>query len=197
MKPRAAQRLAIERALYAVNPLWLLVAALCVAALVLWFGLLPQARSEWAAQNQQLQSLRQAMDRTPLDMPAQVATVQTPGLAFQAVLGQVPELEAYVGVLLNLSQTLDMPAVTGEYKLSCDAATGLCRYRVRLPLVGSYLQIRTFVEQSLLALPFASLDELSVRREGIASGELEAGLTFSMHLAYPAQGVLVTKEGAP
>jgi hypothetical protein len=102
-----------------------------------------------------------------------------------------------VGTLLSLSQTLEMPAVTGEYKLSCDAATRLCRYRVRLPLVGSYLQIRAFVEQSLLELPFASLDELSLRREGIASPELEAGLTFSLHLAYPVQGVHLAQEKTP
>jgi hypothetical protein len=76
-------------------------------------------------------------------------------------------------------------------------ATRLCRYRVRLPLVGSYLQIRAFVEQSLQELPFASLDELSLRREGIASGELEAGLTLSLHLAYPAQGVRLPKREAP
>jgi hypothetical protein len=197
MKPTAAQRVAIERALYSTNPLWVLMVALCVAALVLWLGLLPKAQRQWADKNQEMQALRQQMALAPLAMPAQVAPAQAPGLAFQSVLGQVSQLESYVGVLLNLSQTLDMPAVTGEYKLSCDAATALCRYRVRLPLVGSYLQIRTFVEQSLLALPFASLDELGLRREGIAAGELEAGLTFSMHLAYPEQGLHVAKEGAP
>jgi hypothetical protein len=196
MKPTAAERVALERALYSINPFWVLVVALSVAALVMWFGLLPKAQGQWVSQNQEMQVLREQMALAPVALPLQ-APVMAPGLEFQAVLGRVPQLESYVGVLLNLSQTLDIPAVTGEYKLSCDAATSLCRYRVRLPLVGSYLQIRTFVEQSLLALPFASLDELSLRRDGIASGELEAGLTFSMHLSYPEQGLHVAKEGAP
>lgn len=197
MKSPVAERLAMERALQSVNPLWLLVLALCVAAMVVWWGLLPKAQRQWAAQNQDLQTLRQQMAQAPVVMSADVATAAAPGLAFESVLGQVAEVESYVGTLLSLSQTLEMPAVTGEYKLSCDAATRLCRYRVRLPLVGSYLQIRAFVEQSLLELPFASLDELSLRREAIGSGELEAGLTFSLHLAYPQQGVHLAQEQTP
>lgn len=196
MKPTASHRVALERALQSVNPLWLCVLVLCVTALMVWFVLLPKAQAQWTAQQQQLQILRQQMAQAPVVMSDPVSPAVS-GLSFQSVLGQVSEIEQYVGVLLSLSQTLEMPALAGEYKLSCDAAARLCRYRVRLPLVGSYLQIRTFVEQSLLELPFASLDELSVRREGIASGELEAGLSFSLHLAYPAQGVRVVQELTP
>ncbi|NQW81938.1 MAG: hypothetical protein HQ445_12285, partial [Polaromonas sp.] len=86
---------------------------------------------------------------------------------------------------------------TGEYKLSCDAIARLCRYRVRLPLLGSYLQIRAFVEHSLLAMPLASLDELSLRREAVGSDEVEAGLVFSFHLAYPAQAQRPVEDVAP
>lgn len=197
MKSPLAERLAMERALQSVNPLWLLMGAVCVAAMVVWWGLLPKAQRQWAVQNQDLQTLRQQMTQAPVLTAAEAAPAADPDLAFQSVLGELAEVESHVGTLLSLSQTLEMPAVTGEYKLSCEAATRLCRYRVRLPLVGSYLQIRTFVEQSLLELPFASLDELSLRREGVASGELEASLTMTLHLAYPAQGVLLAKEGAP
>jgi hypothetical protein len=197
MKSPAVQRVAMERALQSINPLWLLVVALCVVAMGVWLGVLPKVRGQWAAQNQDLQTLRQQIAQAPVVMSLDAVPAEASGLAFQSVLGQVSEVESYVGTLLSLSQTLEMPAVTGEYKLSCDAATRLCRYRVRLPLVGSYLQIRAFVEQSLLELPFASLDELSLRREGIASPELEAGLTFSLHLAYPVQGVHLAQEKTP
>jgi hypothetical protein len=196
MKSNNVQRLAMERALQAVNPLWVLVLALSLAILVLWLSVLPKAQTQWVQNQQALQTLRQQMALTPVEPAVQTAP-RSSGLDFQTSLGQLSEVESYVGTLLNLSQTLDMPALTGEYKLLCDAASRLCRYRVRLPLVGSYLQIRAFVEQSLLELPFASLDELSLRREGIASGELEAGLTYSLHLAYPAQGVRVSEEKAP
>ncbi|PUE18423.1 hypothetical protein B9Z38_13255 [Limnohabitans sp. MMS-10A-160] len=197
MKSPAVQRVVMERALQSINPLWLLMGAVCVAAMVVWWGLLPKAQWQWAAQNQDLQTLRQQMAQAPVPTDVEAAPAAEPSLAFQSVLGELAEVESHVGTLLSLSQTLEMPAVTGEYKLSCEAATRLCRYRVRLPLVGSYLQIRTFVEQSLLELPFASLDELSLRREGVASGELESSLTMTLHLAYPAQGVLLAKEGAP
>jgi hypothetical protein len=197
MKSPAVQRVAMERALQSINPLWLLVVALCVVAMGVWLGLLPKVRGQWAAQNQDLQTLRQQMAQAPVEMSLDAAPAVAPGLAFQSVLGQVAEVESYVGTLLSLSQTLEMTAVTGEYKLSCDAPTQLCRYRVRLPLFGSYLQIKTFVEQSLLALPMASLDELSIRREAIGSSELEAGLVFSLHLAYPKQSGWLPKEATP
>lgn len=196
MKSNALQRLAMERALQAVNPLWVLILALCVAIVVLWLGVMPKTQKQWTQNHEALLTLRQQMAQAPVEMAAPAAP-KASGLDFQSALGQVSEVESYVGTLLNLSQTLEMPAVTGEYKLSCEAATRLCRYRVRLPLVGSYLQIRAFVEQSLQELPFASLDELSLRREGIASGELEAGLTLSLHLAYPAQGVRLAEEKMP
>ena len=197
MKWNVAERVALVRTLESINPLWLLMGALCMATMGVWFGLLPTAKKQWAEKNQELQTLRHQMLQAPVVMSADAGLATAPGLDFQSVLGQVAEVESYVGTLLSLSQTLEMPAVTGEYKLSCDAATRLCRYRVRLPLVGSYLQIRAFVEQSLLELPFASLDELSLRREGIGSGELEAGLTFSLHLAYPVQGMRVADEVTP
>lgn len=190
-------RIQWEHTLYRFNPVWAVVAALCGCALVLWLGVLPTAERERTQQLQAIDVQRTQFLQAPQERVSPEVTGLTQTQDVQAVLGQVTALEHYVSTLLTLAQSLEMTAVTGEYKLSCDAPTQLCRYRVRLPLFGSYLQIKTFVEQSLLALPMASLDELSIRREAIGSSELEAGLVFSLHLAYPKQAGWLPKEATP
>ncbi|NQW82141.1 MAG: hypothetical protein HQ445_13310 [Polaromonas sp.] len=193
MKPGSFDRIQLEHAVQRCNPLWVLMVVMLSISLVVWFGVLPNDRRQLAMQDESMQILR----TQNLQAPVERVNPAVSGQDLQAVLGHISETEQYVDTLLALVQSLGMTAPTGEYKLSCDAIARLCRYRVRLPLVGSYLQIRAFVEQSLLALPLASLDELSLRREGVGSDEVEAGLVFSLHLAYPAQGQLPVEDVAP
>lgn len=193
MKRASFDRIQLEHAVQRCNPLWVLMVVILSISLVVWFGVLPNDRRQLAMQDESMQILR----TQNLQAPVERVNPAVSGQDLQAVLGHISETEQYVDTLLSLVQSLGMTAPTGEYKLSCDAIARLCRYRVRLPLVGSYLQIRAFVEQSLLALPLASLDELSLRREGVGSDEVEAGLVFSLHLAYPAQGQLPVEDVAP
>lgn len=190
-------RIQWEYALHRVNPWWGLVGLMCVGGLVLWLAVLPTGERELAQQAQAMALQRTQLLQAPQELVSPEVTGATQTQDLQGVLGQVTSLEHYVSTLLTLAQSLDMPAVTGEYKLMCDAPTRLCRYRVRLPLLGSYWQIKTFVDQSLLALPMASLDELVIRREAIGLTELEASLVFSLHLAYPTQAGWLTKEALP
>ncbi len=197
MKPSAFERIQLEYALHRCNPLWLLIVVMLCCSLAVWLFVLPGDKRQLAQQVQSMQILRIENLQTPFELVNKDTSGAEPGQDLPSVLGQISEIEAYVDTLLTLSQSLGLTAPTGEYKLSCDAPARLCRYRVRLPLVGSYLQIRTFVEHSLLALPLASLDELSLRREIIGSDVVEAGLVFSLHLAYPAQGQLSVEDVVP
>lgn len=193
MKPSSLARIQLTYALHRCNPLWVLIVVMLLCSFVIWFGVLPGDKLRLAKQVQSMQILRAQSLQAPLEM----RDIELPGQGLQGILGKISETEHYVDTLLTLIQSLGMNAPTGEYKLSCDAPSRLCRYRVRLPLIGSYLQIRNFAEHSLLALPFASLDEMSLRRESIGSGDIEAGLVFSLYLAYPAQGALPSQDVAP
>lgn len=192
MTPGFFDRIQLEHAVQRCNPLWVTIVVMLCCLLAVWFRILPGHKRQLALQVESMQTLRLQNVQAPLEMVEQAVS----GQDLQAVLGKSSETEQYVDTLLVLVQSLGMTASTGEYKLSCDAAARLCRYRVRLPLVGSYLQIRTFVEHSLLALPLASLDEFSLRREGIGSDEVQAGLVFSLYLAYSAQGQLTVEDVA-
>ncbi|MGZ3158645.1 MAG: hypothetical protein ACXU7H_06145, partial [Burkholderiaceae bacterium] len=51
------------------------------------------------------------------------------------------------------------------------------------PVKGQYQAIRKFCEQTLLAIPFASLDEINFKRDEITNSTLEAKLHFTLYLS--------------
>jgi hypothetical protein len=189
--------MALEAFLQRTNPLWVLVAALWLGSCVLWLLVLPQERQLLALQAQQINSLRLQQSQAPAQVLAAEVNGSGQEQELQAVLGHIKSTEHYVGSLLALAKSLGMTAQSGEYKLSCDAKLRLCRYRIRLPLMGSYLQLKFFVEQSLQILPMASLDELSLRRDAIGTTDLDANLLFTLYLAYPDNADGLSQDAAP
>ena len=77
-----------------------------------------------------------------------------------------------------------------DYKFGADRNGRYRTYQIVLPVKGSYSAIRQFCEQTLLAIPFASLDEMNFKRDAIGSSTLEAKLHFTVYLAdmQPAGG---------
>lgn len=70
----------------------------------------------------------------------------------------------------------------GEYRLSPDKSGKLARYQVTLPVKGSYVQIRQFVDQALLDVPVAALDDINFKREAIGATQLEARIKFTLYV---------------
>ena len=79
-----------------------------------------------------------------------------------------------------------LPLLRGEYLLSTDPQTGLVRYRIVLPVRGSYAQVRTFVAATLRAVPAMALDEVSFERPKISEPEVEARIRLTLYLKRPA-----------
>lgn len=75
-----------------------------------------------------------------------------------------------------------LPLTRGEYGLSADPQTGLLRYRVALPVRGSYSQIREFVGAVLRAVPAAALDEVSFERSRIADRVVDARIRLTLYV---------------
>lgn len=71
---------------------------------------------------------------------------------------------------------------SGEYKLVQERGWKLHRYQITYPVKGGYSQIRAFIADFLTAVPAASLDEVSFRREAISSPVLDARLKMTIHV---------------
>lgn len=61
---------------------------------------------------------------------------------------------------------------SADYRAETLVAGKVIRYRVSLPVHGSYLQLRTWLDQVLAQKAAASLDELALKRESDGAGML-------------------------
>lgn len=79
---------------------------------------------------------------------------------------------------LNLEQ--------GEYRAIRDKVGGITHYQIVLPVKGSYLQIRMFVEVSLAQLPNLALESIEFDRNKIGEAKVKAKIKFVMFLGQGA-----------
>lgn len=152
-------------------------ALMLVAALLLWaLGLRPLA-----ADNARLADEAAEAARRPRSLQA---VEPGPVAQFRAYEARLPRAEAAVEMASRIYQAgmnngLALP--TGEYRLERMPDERLLRYRINLPVSGSYPQIRAFVLEVLRTVPAAAVDDIQLRRDA-AGNQLEARLRFSLYL---------------
>lgn len=170
-------RLAASR----VNPLLRAAMLLFVAGFGTLLWLLP-AREQLEAQREQL---RRASATPPAAAAAPIpASSAGERLArFRAALGTQREVEPGVKTLFRLAAKTGLVLRQGEYKRGYDRNAQLHTYQVNLPVKGSYAQVWQFAFLALRALPFASLDDVSFKRDTIGETALEGRLRLTFYLA--------------
>jgi hypothetical protein len=102
--------------------------------------------------------------------------------AFYAALGPRRYAEQQVRTLFALAAKNGLSLSQGEYKTGYDRNARLSTYQVNLPVKGSYGAIWRFALGALRAIPFASLDDISFRRETIGDPAVEARLRLTLYL---------------
>ena len=160
-----------------------LVLALMLAALgtVAWLGLARDPEASVGELQQVLDKARARLRAGAVGV-APSAPQQQAMAAFYAVLGESSAIERHLGVLFEAAQRSGLGLGQAEYKWQIDLAGQTNRYQIRLPIKGEYGQVRAFCERVLSALPFASLDELNLKRDSIEDDTLAATVQFSLHL---------------
>ncbi|MGI4719895.1 MAG: hypothetical protein ACRYGO_17800 [Janthinobacterium lividum] len=164
-----------------LNPV-LLVAVLlmlgCVAALA-WLGAArTRVSEEYAAAR--AAAARPAPPLAPL-RPAEPGGDQN--LAhFHATLGQHGKVDRQLKQLFALAGRHGLVLRQGEYRSSQDRAGGFHTYQLNLPVKGRYGAIWAFAFDALRALPHASLDDVSFRRDAIGEEHVEARLRMTLYL---------------
>ena len=155
----------------------------CLAVALLALGMAAWA---WAWQQR---AVAAQLEARPLPQPSLAVAASVPpataseNLArFYATLGQQRHAEQQVKQLFDLAAKNGLLLAQGDYKSGYDKASRVASWQVTLPLKGSYAAVWQFALQALRAVPFASLDELSFRREQIADTELEARLRLTFYL---------------
>ncbi|MGK5059181.1 hypothetical protein ACQ4WY_19850 [Janthinobacterium sp. LB2P49] len=155
----------------------------CLAVALLALG---AAAWVWAWQQR---AVAAQLEARPLPVPSLAVAAAAPGATasenlarFYAALGPQRHAEQQVKQLFDLAAKNGLLLAQGEYKSGYDKASRVATWQVTLPLKGSYAAVWQFALQALRAAPFASLDELSFRREQIADTQLEARLRLTFYL---------------
>ena len=144
-----------------------------------------------------LAQLKATLDRTRRDIAdarahaAERREARTPARAtdhlerlalFERTRGKRTELDAYLRAMFAAARRNGIALNTGEYRLVPDDAGGFARYSVSLPVEGTFCALQQFSRQVLAELRFAALEELSLKRESVATRELAAHMHFVLYL---------------
>lgn len=71
-----------------------------------------------------------------------------------------------------------------DYRFAASSGR-LEQYRITIPLSATYPRIRGFLEDALAGIPVASLDQVALRRKRAADTQIEAEVSFTLHLPRP------------
>ncbi|WP_323143994.1 hypothetical protein [Massilia phyllosphaerae] len=152
-----------------------------------WFlFMLPQLEREREQLSETLTEQARQARRQVSAMPAvvPVAAVPLDNLdAFYGALGQRRYAEQQLKTLFGLAAKSGLVLNQGEYKSTRDRNARVNTYQVNLPVKGSYAAIWQFSLAALRAIPYASLDDISFRRDNIGDPTVEARLRFTLYLA--------------
>jgi hypothetical protein len=175
----SALLLRVRLALAARGPVWCAGVLLIVLGAGMLAWLAPQGARSAAAH---AEAMRSATLPASARAPAPVSANENLAL-FYATLGEKKYAEQQVKTLFGLAAKAGLSLSQGEYKAGYDQGARLSTYQVTLPVKGSYRQIWQFGLAALRDIPFASLDEISFKREAIGEANLEARLRLTFYLA--------------
>ena len=100
--------------------------------------------------------------------------------ALQALLSQTPGADAQMRVIARIAAQHNVALLQGDYQYSNLADADISGVQLSLPVKGSYPQLRLFVQEVLQALPNASLNHMSFRRDNVAQDQAEARLKWTL-----------------
>ncbi len=158
--------------------------ALIVIGICAWVWGIPYLRAQTNAPMRALEQAQKSLSSS--DNHATEAAHSLPEerlAAFYDVLGDKRYIEQQVKTLFAVAAKSGLVLNQGEYKASFEKGSHSTSYQMILPVKGQYQAIRKFCELTLLAIPFASLDEINFKRDDITSSTLEAKLHFTLYLA--------------
>lgn len=190
-----------EIALWRYGWVWLLVfvtALITVAAQAWWW---PQQRRELAAARFALEQARTEQERQRTIAPsalqftgedatlAQLSAYSYPDSKLSSILQSITQIAKSEGLVLAQS----------EFQTSSEGHGGLRQVQLTLPVRATYPQLRLFVEEVLRQLPGVSVDQLGLKRELVAQGQIDIRLKLSIWIdphrtiTKPAQSSALSK----
>lgn len=99
---------------------------------------------------------------------------------FQNLFPPLNTLSDELERLYAAARDADLRLRQAEYRLE-GRGSGLTAYRITLPVHGSYLQLRRFLDTVLRDMPITSVDGLRFERKKAAEAQLDAEVRLTIH----------------
>ena len=161
----------------------LLLALMFILGSLCWLWWIPAQNILIGVQTASINQQRHILASTPpLGIRADISPTQQRLDNFYSALGERRHVASHLHSIFELAQAAGIVFSKGEYKTEYDPASKSTSYQIQLPVTGTYSAILNFCEKVLLTMPFASLDELSVKRDRIGSQVLNVHLRFTLFL---------------
>ena len=92
------------------------------------------------------------------------------------------QLSSLLGRLYEIGEREGVRLSQGEYRLIEPDALGIIQYKMVLPVVASYPNMRRFVASALTELPTLAITQINMQRERVGQGQIEARLELTLYL---------------
>jgi 4-amino-4-deoxy-L-arabinose transferase-like glycosyltransferase len=152
-------------------------AVLCLIGSVTWLWHIPTAKTQRALEQQS----KDALPTVSANLLG-ATSVERNMFNFYDLLGERRHPEQQIKTLFEIAAKNGLSLTKGQYKLAYEQNSRVYTYQIILPVKGTYMAIWQFGNQVLAAIPFASLDEISFKRDSIADNLPEARLRFTLYL---------------
>jgi hypothetical protein len=134
-----------------------------------------------------LEEAHQGMHRVGRQNPGlvRVSARQSKLAAFYGFFERSDALTDHLAKLHALARQAGVEPRLAEYRLAESGRLRLAEYSVSIPVVGSYAEVRAFLENALEQIPVLTLDQVSIRRKRVADHLVEAEVRFTVFLSRP------------
>jgi hypothetical protein len=102
--------------------------------------------------------------------------------AFYALLPQQPHANQQISEILGMANEHQLLVEKASYAVPKIADSTVSKQQIRMPLNGSYTQIRHFINQVLNQHANVALNEVSFAREDIGTEVVNANILFTLYL---------------
>jgi Tfp pilus assembly protein PilO len=157
-----------------------LAIVLLVVSISLYFSTISPMQDE-------LEALKQSMDalRNPSSRQAKIdlSGSQTEQLAeFYRFFPPEKDSPKWLGMMMEIAVRNGITLNHGDYAVVRDAAGQLRRFRITLPVQGTYPQIRKYLATLIADIPSMSLENVQFERKGIEDTDLKANIKLVLYL---------------
>ncbi|MDB5774361.1 MAG: hypothetical protein JWP38_494 [Herbaspirillum sp.] len=179
-------RLALSRSGWIANT----AGALCLVGALGWLWAMPRLHEQTVQRQYAMQGLKKTMNAgAPRTVQPKMQPAEQRLHDFYDALGESHYPEQQVKTLFSIAAKNGLSLTQAEYTPGYDQNGGFRTYRILLPIKGRYPAVRRFCEQVLMAIPFASLDEIDFKRQSISNPMPDVRLSITLYLQADAPAI--------